>query len=109
MIFIDATQHSAVTNISESRLTGSDLQMTLLNMSHAKRSEVVYFCIVPVHENKCSIIVKKTFVQLVVLLKILFYIVKHFPLKQNKYTTVNIFQNSQFWGLFAKCNYMRIS
>lgn len=85
MIFIDATQHSAVTNISESRLTGSDLQMTLLNMSHAKRSEVVYFCLVPVHENKCSIIVKKTFVQLVVLLKILFYIVKHFPLKQNKY------------------------
>lgn len=43
MIFIDDTQHSVVTNISESRLTGSDLQMTLLNVSHAKRSEVVYF------------------------------------------------------------------
>lgn len=106
MIFIDDTQHSVVTNISESRLTGSDLQMTLLNVSHAKRSEVVYFCIVPVHENKCSIIVKKTFVQLVVLLKILFYIVKHFPLKQNKYKH---FPKFSILGSFAKCNYMCIS
>lgn len=76
MIFIDATQHSA----DRLRLANDSLKHV-----QAKRSEVVYFCIVPVHENKCSIIVKKTFVQLVVLLKILFYIVKHFPLKQNKY------------------------
>lgn len=43
MIFIDDTQHSVVTNISESRLTGSDLQMTLLNMSKLKEVRLFTF------------------------------------------------------------------